>query len=141
MSDTETADLAQALREMFGRALRALREHGGNLGLTASQSEALGHISRHGPLTITALAKQQRVRSQSIGATVGVLLEAGLVTVSPDPEDGRQKVVDLTDEARTLIREGRDARADWLAKQLATLSPAERRTLAEAHALLDRIFP
>ena len=76
-----------------------------------------------------------------MGATVGVLLERGLVTVTPDPGDGRQKVVAVTDEARALIAEGRSAKADWLAKQLETLAPAERRTLAEAHELLDRLFP
>lgn len=136
----ETADLAQSLREMFGRAQRALREQGGRLGLTASQSEALGCVAREGPLSIGALAKRQHVRSQSMGATVGVLLERGLVAVTPDPDDGRQKVVTVTDEARALITEGRSARTDWLTKQLQGLSPAERRTLAEAHTILDRLF-
>lgn len=138
---SDTADLAQGLREVLGRAQRALRDQGGRLGLTPSQTEALGYISREGPLTITALANRQRVRSQSMGATVGVLLEAGLVSVTPDPNDGRQKVVAVTEQATALIAEGRGARTDWLAKQLATLSPAERKTLAEAHAVLDRLFP
>ncbi|MTD52980.1 MarR family winged helix-turn-helix transcriptional regulator [Amycolatopsis pithecellobii] len=137
---TDTADLAQSLRELLGRAHRVLREQGGGLGLTASQIEALGYVFRDGPLTITALAKLQRVRSQSMGATVGVLLERGLVMVTPDPGDGRQKVVAATDEARALIEEGRNARADWLARQLETLAPAERKTLAAAHKILDRLF-
>jgi DNA-binding MarR family transcriptional regulator len=138
---TEIVDLAQSLREVLGRAQRTLREQGGRMGLSASQSEALGFVAREGPLTITALAKRQRVRSQSMGATVGVLLERGLVTVTPDPHDGRQKVVAVTDEARALIAEGRGARTDWLTKQLGGLSPAERRTLAEARKILDRLFP
>lgn len=137
----DTADLAQSLREVFGRAQRTMREQGGRMGLTASQTEVLGYVFRDGPLTITALANRQRVRSQSMGATVGVLLERGLVTVTPNPNDGRQKVVAVTDEAKALIDEGRSARTDWLAKQLETLSLAERRTLADAHELLDRLFP
>ncbi|GAA3545992.1 hypothetical protein GCM10022222_32060 [Amycolatopsis ultiminotia] len=138
---TDTADLAQSLREVLGRAQRALREQGGRRGLTASQTETLGYVLREGPMTITALANRQHVRSQSMGATVGVLLEQGLVTVTPDPRDGRQKVVAGTDEASALVEEGRSLRTDWLAKQLETLTPAEQQTLAEAHALLDRLFP
>jgi DNA-binding MarR family transcriptional regulator len=136
----DTVDLAQSLREVLGRAQRTLREQGGRMGLSASQSEALGYVLREGPLTITALAQRQRVRSQSMGATVGVLLERGLVTVTPDPRDGRQKVVAVTDEARVLVAEGRDARNDWLAKRLDGLSPDERGTLAEAQRILDRLF-
>lgn len=137
---TDTADLAQALREVLGRAQRTLRNQVGRSGLTASQTEALGCISREGPLTITALADRQRVRSQSMGATVGVLVERGLVTITPDPGDGRQKVVTLSDAGRAFIAQGRSARTDWLAKQLEALSPAERRTLTEAQKLLDRLF-
>lgn len=138
---TETSELAQSLREVFGRAQRALREQGGRLGLTASQTEALGYVYRDGPLTITALANRQRVRSQSMGATVESLLKEGLVTVSPNPDDGRQKVVTVTGKARGLIEERRHARTDWLTEQLETLSPAELKNLAKAHQLLDRIFP
>ncbi|WP_166463125.1 MarR family winged helix-turn-helix transcriptional regulator [Amycolatopsis acidicola] len=138
---TDTADLAQSLREVFGRAQRALREQSGRFGLTPSQAEALGYVLRDGPLTITALAKRQSVRSQSMGATVGVLLEQELVTVTPDPSDGRQKVVTVTEKARALVAKGRNARTDWFAKQLDTLSPGELRTLAEAQKLLGRIFP
>ncbi|MCE0764151.1 MarR family transcriptional regulator [Pseudonocardia kujensis] len=137
---TDTTDLAQSLREIFGRAQRVLREQGGRGGLTASQAEALGCVFRDGPMTITELARRQRVRSQSVGATVAALRERGLVSVTPDPSDGRQKVVTAADEARALIAEGRSARTDWLAKQLETLSPAEQQTLAEAHTLLDRLF-
>jgi len=137
---SDTADLAQGLREVLGRAQRTLRGQGGRSGLTASQTEALGCVFREGPLTITALANRLRVRSQSMGATVGVLVERGLVAVTPDPGDGRQKVVTVSGVGRAFIAEGRSARTDWLAKQLETLSPAERRTLAEARVLLDRLF-
>lgn len=125
---------------MLGRGQRALREQGGRQGLTASQSEALGYLFRDGPLTITALAKRARVRSQSMGATVKVLLDRGLVAASPDAADGRHKVIAVTAAGRNLIAQGRTTRTDWLAKQLEALTPAERATLAKAQRLLDRIF-
>lgn len=140
MSDTERAALAQRLRTTLGRATRSLRETGGRLGLTPSQSEALGYVHRDGPLTITALAKRVGIRSQSMSATVGALLECGLVTVTPDPTDGRQKVVATTEAAVRLVGESRSLRDDWLAERLAILTPAEQRTLDSASDLLDRLF-
>jgi len=140
VTGTDRATLAQDLRTTLGRATRSLRETGGRMGLTPSQSEALGYVHRDGPLTITALARQVGVRSQSMGATVGVLVERGLVTVTPDPRDGRQKVVTTTEEATRLVGESRSLREDWLAQRLATLTPAEQQTLADATALLDRLF-
>ena len=137
---SEPDNLAQTLRTSLGRAHRGLREHGGALGLTASQREALGYIHREGPLTITALARRVGVRSQSMGATVGVLLERDLVTVTPDPADGRQKVLATTSEAVRLVGESRNVRDDWLAHRLTTLTTTERQILAEASVLLDRLF-
>jgi len=137
---TGLASLAQRLRTTLGRSYRVLRDASGRMDLTASQSEALGYLHRDGPFTITALAKRVGVRSQSMGATVGVLLERGLVTVTPDPRDGRQKVVAITEEALRLVSESHTLREDWLAQRLATLTPAEQRTLADASDLLDRLF-
>ncbi|MBO0843604.1 MAG: MarR family transcriptional regulator [Nocardioides sp.] len=141
MTEIDRFRLAQQLRISLSKARRAMREHmGGRLGMTASQSEALGYVERLGPITITELAKKVGVRPQSMGATVGVLLEAGLVTVTPHPTDGRQKVVATTDDAARLVTESRTVRDDMLAQRLEHLTGEELRTLSEASALLDRIF-
>lgn len=141
MTEIDRMQLAQRLRESLSRARRALREtSGARLGFTASQSEALGYVYRDGPLTITEIARKAGVRPQSMGATVGVLLEAGLVSVTPHPTDGRQKVVSATDEATKLVGESRSVRDDLLAQRLADLTPQELTTLAEASALFDRLF-
>ena len=140
MTDTNRVALAQGLRTALGRATRSMRQAGNRRGLTASQTEALGYLHRDGPLTISALAKRAGIRSQSMSATVAALLERGLVTVTPDPGDGRQKVVAVTDEATRLVGESRALRDDWLAQRLADLTPAERQVLAEATTLLDRLF-
>lgn len=140
LDDAAIGALAHEVRTTTGRLTRALREHGGRLGLTPSQSEALGYVDRDGPLTVTALAKLSGVRSQSMGATVAALEEQGLVAVSPDPADGRQKVIAVTATARDLVARSRSVREDWLAQRISTaLSPAEQRRLAETVALLARL--
>lgn len=112
------------------------------MGLTASQSEALGFVHREGPLTITALAKRIGIRPQSAGATVAVLEELGLVTVAPHPTDGRQKVLTATAKAHELVAQSRTLREDWLAERISTaLSPPDQHRLHDAVALIARLLP
>lgn len=140
MTGTDLAALAHEVRTTTGRLSRALREHGGRLGLTPSQAEALGFLDRDGPMTVTVLAERVGVRPQSMGATVGALEEQGLVTVTPDPADGRQKVIAVTEKAHELVAASRNTREDWLAERLSkVLTGAERTRLHEALALITRL--
>jgi DNA-binding MarR family transcriptional regulator len=80
------------------------------------------------------------VRSQSMGATVAVLENLGLVKGSPDAEDGRQTILSLTPACRELIRSGRAARQDWLLRAIQTkLTPDEQAQLAFALRLIGRL--
>ena len=85
-----------------------MREHTRKGELTASQRFALGRLSREGPLTVTALARAEGVRPQSMGATVAVLEAQGLVAGAPDPADGRQTLLSLTEvrDAETVLITG-----------------------------------
>jgi DNA-binding MarR family transcriptional regulator len=75
-----------------------------------------------------------------LGATVSTLEEAGLVTGTPDPADGRQTILSLTDACRQLIQTSRAAREDWLFRAIrARLTQAEQDELVTAVALLKRL--
>jgi DNA-binding MarR family transcriptional regulator len=75
-----------------------------------------------------------------MGATVATLEAAGLVKGSPDPADGRQTILSLTDACRELIKVHRAAKEDWLLRAIQTkLSPAEQEKLAAALELLKRL--
>ena len=70
---------------------------------------------------------------------VAPLEKAGLVAGAPDPSDGRQTILSLTEKSPTRIRD-RTAREDWLIHLIqAKLSPEEREELAHALTLLKRI--
>ena len=59
---------------------------------------------------------------------------------SPDPADGRQTLLTLTDSCRTWIAASRAAREDWLARTIETrLTPDEVTELNHAVALLKRL--
>jgi DNA-binding MarR family transcriptional regulator len=132
--------LALEIQAVFTRLKRRLREQGHPGDLTQSQLSVLGHLDREGPATVTALAHAQGVRSQSMGATVAALESAGFVRGAPDPADGRQTIISLTESCRKLIRDGRAARQDWLLRGIQTrLSAREQDELTNALALLNRI--
>jgi len=139
--DTRAAmALATEIHAISGKLKRRLREQASAGDLTQSQLAVLGHLDRNGPTTVTALAKLEGVRSQSMGATVAALEAAGMVRGSPDPNDGRQTILSLTPVCVTLIKNGRAARTDWLLKTIETkLSAREQEQLAAAIKLLNRI--
>jgi DNA-binding MarR family transcriptional regulator len=132
--------VAAELRVVLGKLKRRLREEA-NLGeFTLSQMSALGRLEREGPATVTTLARAEGVRPQSMGATVSVLEAAGFVTGAPDPADGRQTILSLTDTCREWIKATRAAREDWLFRAIRTrLTPAEQEEFATTVALLNRL--
>ena len=131
---------AVELRVLVGSLRRRMRGQGHLGDLTFSQSSVLLHLEREGPLTVTALAKLEGVRPQSMGATVAVLQAAGWVAGSPDPSDGRQTLLSLTQACRERVAAGRAAREDWLFKAMRSrLTPAEQDELARAVTLLKRL--
>ena len=74
------ADMASELRIVLGKLKRRLREHANKGDMSLSQMAVLGYLDREGPATVTTLARAEGVRSQSMGATVAALEEAGLVS-------------------------------------------------------------
>jgi DNA-binding MarR family transcriptional regulator len=132
--------MASELREVLGKLRRRLREHAHKGDLSLSQMAVLGHLDREGPATVTALARAEGVRPQSMGAIVASLEEAGLVSGRPDPADGRRIMLSLTVAAREWIKASRAAREDWLSQAIRShLSAAEQEELASAADLLRRI--
>jgi DNA-binding MarR family transcriptional regulator len=101
----------------------------------------LGRLDRDGPRTTSQLAGSERVRPQSMATTVADLVSAGLVSRRPDPGDGRQVLLELTDEGRTVLERERRARTSWLAAAIAAdLDEADRAVLGEALSLIRRLL-
>jgi DNA-binding MarR family transcriptional regulator len=132
--------LAADLHTLAGKLKRRLREQASAGDLTPSQTAVLMRLDREGPATVTALARLEGVRSQSMGATVGALEDLGLIKGSPDPADGRQTILALTPACREKIRSGRAARHEWLLRAIQSkLTLDEQAELAAALRLLGRL--
>ncbi|MEU8700643.1 MarR family transcriptional regulator [Streptomyces sp. NPDC048680] len=139
-ADPTAEQVANDLAAVVGRLLRRLRSSSSESLLTPTQRSVLARLDDGGPATTAALARAEFVRPQSMRLTLGVLEEQGIVERAPDPDDGRKSVMSITDAGRTTLAEVRAAKRNWLAEAVAAeLDGAERRTVAEATALLDRL--
>lgn len=137
---TRAPALAQEIRALFGKLKRRLHAQGHTGDLTPSQISVLLRLEKDGPSTAASLARAEGMRPQSMGPLISALERAGLVSGAPDPNDGRQTVLSLTDACRNWLQEGRAARQDWLTRTIeARLSALEQDELAASVELLKRL--
>ncbi|PAY09023.1 MULTISPECIES: MarR family winged helix-turn-helix transcriptional regulator [Bradyrhizobium] len=135
-----TSALAEDLRLLIGTLKRRLREQGQRDDLPPSQVAVLLRLERDGPATVSSLARSEGMRPQSMSSAIAALEAAGLVRGAPDPDDGRQTIMSLTDTCRERLRTGRAARQDWLSRTIAArLTAREQDELAAAVGLLKRL--
>ncbi len=134
------SELASEIRAIAGRLKRRLREQGGGHDLKPSQVAVVLRLEKDGPAGVSALARAEGMRPQSMSAVVAPLVEAGLVRGAPDAGDGRQTLMSLTPKCVKWLREGRAARQDWLAAEISRrLSAREQEKLRGALGLLARL--
>jgi DNA-binding MarR family transcriptional regulator len=136
----EAAELARELRALVGRLRRRIKEAADTLELTPSQWTVVNRLDRDGPATASALAAAERVRPQSIAATIAALDERGWLVRTPDPRDGRKQLLSLSDTALADVTGVRRVRDEWLSRALQdNFTAPERATIAEALTLLGRL--
>jgi DNA-binding MarR family transcriptional regulator len=131
---TDSHQLARSVARL-NRRLRQERQ----TDLTPTQLSVLGSILKLGPSTPSAIAAHERVQPPSITRTLTCLVDEGLATREPHPADGRQVLISVSDKGDAVLAEERERRDEWLAQRLAELTTAERKTLREATALLERL--
>ena len=132
--------LAEELRTLANKLKRRLREQSQAGDLTPSQVAVVLRLEREGPATTSSLARAEGMRPQSMGAVIAPLEAAGFVSGTPDPNDGRQTVLSLTDSARETLRKSRAIRQGWLSQMIHTrLSVREQEQLSSAVELLKRL--
>jgi DNA-binding MarR family transcriptional regulator len=132
--------LASELRLSVMRLRRRLaaERHPDNL-LSMGQLAILGALYRNGDQSVGELAALERVQPPSMTRTVNCLADGGYVERRSHPSDGRQVMVTLTDEGRSVLLADRARRDEWLARQLARLSADERAVLRKATPILQRL--
>lgn len=93
--------LQQAYRAADAAIAEGVKRRGFDVSTT--HSSVLANIDIETGTRATVLAERAAVTKQAIGEVVRELEERGFVTRSPDPEDGRAKLIKLTAKGRKLI--------------------------------------
>ncbi len=132
----DLVEVAARLRLSATRLARQLRQQSG-IGLTPSQLSALAAVHREGPLTLGALAEEEKVAPPSVTKVIGKLEQQGLVAKQIDAADRRVYRVATTPAGETLLRDIRERKDAWLINRLASLEPEDRNRLASALDALD----
>jgi DNA-binding MarR family transcriptional regulator len=85
--------------------------------IASGQHPMLHTIDRFGPLTVGELADRLGVTQPGVTRALGQLGEVGLVEVATSAEDGRRKLVSLTDDGRRFVEQAK--REAWPAVERA----------------------
>ena len=133
------AGLADRLRLAVTRLARRLRQHA-DVAVSPTQLAVLATLERRGLITLGELAAAERVQPPTITAAVARLEAAGFVGRRADPDDRRVARAAITPAGKSLLAGSRSAKAAYLARRLAPLTPDERATLIEAVGLLERML-
>jgi DNA-binding MarR family transcriptional regulator len=114
-----TRDLsATELRESMMALARQMRRHRLDTGLTLSQMEVLGEVSRTGVTTPAELSARMHVRVQSLTDSINELEARDLISRRPDPVDRRRQLLELTSAGTALLTEDRGQRDAWLQEMM-----------------------
>lgn len=137
----DPAEVAAALRLVMGRIVRKLRQRKSGVGdVTLFEGSVLARLDRDGPDSPSSLAALEGVRPQAMATTLAALEERGLVSRTPDPDDGRRAVLAVTAAGRQVVADRRSASVRRLADALdQEFTLAERRQLHAMLPLLDRL--
>jgi DNA-binding MarR family transcriptional regulator len=143
VSDADASKVAHDLRLAVGRLARRMRQlyaQGRSDQLTFTELAVLSRLHRDGPATASQLANGEQVTAQAVGAAIGALHQRGLVERTPDSQDRRKTIVSLTDPGRSAFTVRQQTVIDRMVGAVeSSYTPAERRQLAAAAPLLERL--
>lgn len=88
-----------------------------------------------GPRSQGEIAELMGVDAPAVSGIIADLMSRGYVSRTPDPADGRRKLVDITDGGREVL-DGMRSATDVVPAPMASLTAAERRELSR---LIDKM--
>jgi DNA-binding MarR family transcriptional regulator len=140
----DVTQLAEGLHRALSKLFSILRRgdpSGGPVAgeLTLAQLSILVTLLDRGPIRMTDLAAQERVRTPTTTVAIRRLEKIGLVKRSRDPSDLRAVLVDITPRGLAVHRESLANRHAALAAMLSQLSESDLDTLTKALAPLERL--
>jgi len=125
--------------QAIGLLVRRVRAASASHELSLTELAVMARLAREGPATTADLARAERMRPQSMGATIGTLEEMGMVERRPHPTDGRQVNIALTPKGVAVRNSSKNAKRTWLAQAVAQLDEPDRELLFKAAEIIRRL--
>ncbi|MDT5013736.1 MAG: hypothetical protein QOH57_5353 [Mycobacterium sp.] len=110
------------------------------LPLPWAQARLLSTIDDQGPTRISELAALDHCSQPTMTMQVRRLEDAGLVTRTADPADGRAVLIEITPAGTETLRSVRADRAAVIDPHIAGLDEQDRQTLAAGVRVLRRLL-
>jgi DNA-binding MarR family transcriptional regulator len=138
-TEVELADaMMRASKRMRKATFHRLAPH----GLTPSQGRALDMLSWSGGrgIRLNQLAERLRIAPRSTTTVVDALEAAGLVTRSPDPDDRRATLLQLTEAGDAAVARIATVRREVAEEYFGPVSAADRVTLLHLLRLAEESY-
>ena len=131
--------VAALLNEQFARLSRQLRTIELPEGMTPERLSALSVIDKRGPISVTALAVNEKVRPATMSRMVTALVEEGLVKRGDDKTDGRGVLVSTTPKGRRVYLRAQEQRLQHFAEVLESLSNEQLTAMRNLTSALESL--
>jgi len=96
-------DLIEETSRVYQRLAVAAEQVHRKWDVSAGKRAVLRMIDKNGPQTVPQMARARCVSRQHIQALVNALIEAGLLTLEPNPAHRRSCLIDLTPKGRAVV--------------------------------------
>ncbi|MFB0838531.1 MULTISPECIES: MarR family winged helix-turn-helix transcriptional regulator [unclassified Arthrobacter] len=136
--DAKLQELASGFREALRHSVYLVRRLDADGELSAAQLSTLKMLLGEGQ-RVGEIARNLGVRVPSATEQIIKLERAGLARREPDPADSRAVRVILTEEGRAAVDSANRRRNQVMAEILSTLTDQDRKALAEALPVIDKI--
>jgi DNA-binding MarR family transcriptional regulator len=132
--------LAEDLRPTLFHLHRQLRHESTGHGISPLQNLLLSMIIKHPGIGVGDLARLEKLRGPTVSGHVKALEADGLLArTEPRPDDRRRVGLVATEKGQSVAAAMRRRRTDWLARELARLSPEARQAIRNALGPLGQL--
>jgi len=111
--EQEVGVLIRRIRRVIGTRAREVHE-----SLQPASYLILAHLAEAGPTRASSIVEHFDIDKGAISRQVAHLVDLGLVECTPDPDDGRARLISVTDEARRRMEDVGTHRRKLVAERL-----------------------
>ena len=128
-----------ALARAREKVMSPIRDMLSETGITEQQWRVLRVLSEYGALDASKLADRACLLLPSLTRIVQTMLDKGLVTRTPDKDDRRRQLIDITHDGQVIIKNNQAQASDISAHFIAVLGEQRYEELLDSLQALDEL--